>query len=360
MINRIYKYPVIQIYNTRKMTTALTKTRRRTVKKKTVENEIINEIKTLLNKRFEEEDLVKANLLLEALQEYRKVIAEYNDIIGDFIEEEDELYREETEAFQMTAKTYEENIKAYLRRHNEDNVSTATTSGAVGVKLPKICIQPFDGEALKWRTFIEQFEATVDIKDDLSDIEKFTYLKGYLRDSALEAINGLTLTSDNYVQAKELLKRRFGNSQLIISSHMNNLISLNKIINRNVKELRILYDKIEGNVRALNSLGINSNNFGPLLIPIILEKLPNVIRLQVSRKLGVGNWKIEEFMGSINEELRRENYDLLTVDEEDKRENRSRLNKYTKPVMTGLLTINNRLVKCVFCKGDHYSDKCSY
>ena len=64
---------MIQIYNTRKMTTALTKTRRRrTVKKKTVENEIINEIKTLLNKRFEEEDLVKANLLLEALQEYRK------------------------------------------------------------------------------------------------------------------------------------------------------------------------------------------------------------------------------------------------------------------------------------------------
>ena len=121
--------------------------------------------------------------------------------------------------------------------------------------------------------------------------------------SALEAINGLTLTSDNYVQAKELLKRRFGNSQLIISSHMNNLISLNKIINTNVKELRILYDKIEGNVRALNSLGINSNDFGPLLIPIILEKLRNVIRLQVSRKLGVGNWKIEEFMGSINEEL---------------------------------------------------------
>ena len=60
-------------------------------------------------------------------------------------------------------KTYEGNIKAYLRRHNEDNVSTATTNRAVGVKLPKICIQPFDGEALKWRTFIEQFEATVDI-----------------------------------------------------------------------------------------------------------------------------------------------------------------------------------------------------
>ena len=55
----------------------------------------------------------------------------------------------------------------------------------------------------------------------------------------------------------------------------------------------------------------------------------------------------------------RENYDSLTVDEEDKRENRNRLDKYTKPVTTGSLTINNRLVKCVFCKGDHYSDKCN-
>ena len=72
---------------------------------------------------------------------------------------------------------------------------------------------------------------------------------------------------------------------------MNNRISLNKIVGTNVKELRVLYDQIEGNVRALNSLGVDSKDFGPLLIPIILEKLPNVIRLQVSRKFGVGNWK---------------------------------------------------------------------
>ena len=52
------------------MTTALTKTRRKRT---------ISEINVLLNKPFVEEDIIKANLLVESLQEYRKVITEYND-----------------------------------------------------------------------------------------------------------------------------------------------------------------------------------------------------------------------------------------------------------------------------------------
>ena len=40
------------------------------------------------------------------------------------------------------------------------------------------------------------------VKEDLSEIEKFTYLMGYLRGSA---INGLPLTMDNHTQAKEIL-----------------------------------------------------------------------------------------------------------------------------------------------------------
>ena len=82
--------------------------------------------------------------------------------------------------------------------------------------------------------------------------------------------------------------------------------------------------KDNGNVHALNSLGVDSKGFGPLLIPIILEKLPKVIRLQVSRKLGVGNWKIDEFMSSINKEVTaRESSDFLKADEEEKKKSRN-------------------------------------
>ena len=63
---------------------------------------------------------------------------------------------------------------------------------------------------------------------------------------------------------------------------MNNLIILEAIIQPSVKEMRKLHDTIERNVRVLRSLGLNYEHFGPLLVPIILEKLPNTLKLQIS------------------------------------------------------------------------------
>ena len=92
---------------------------------------------------------------------------------------------------------------------------------------------------------------------------------------------------------------------------MNNLIKLDKVNGANVKELRDLYDKIESNVRALKTAGIHQEQVGPLLIPIALEKLPNVKRLQISRKLGK-NWTIDNFLICINTEITaRESYEFM-------------------------------------------------
>ena len=77
---------------------------------------------------------------------------------------------------------------------------------------------------------------------------------------------------------------------------MNELIKLNKVNGSNVTELRELYDRIESNVSALKTVGIQQEPFGSLLIPIILEKIPNVMRLQISRHLGKENWNIDEFL----------------------------------------------------------------
>ena len=93
---------------------------------------------------------------------------------------------------------------------------------------------------------------------------------------------------------------------------MNELIKLNKVNGSNVTELRELYDRIESNVRALKTVGIQQEHFGSLLIPIILEKIPNVIRLQISRQLGKENWNIDEFLQCINREITaRESYEFL-------------------------------------------------
>ena len=107
-------------------------------------------------------------------------------------------------------------------------------------------------------------------------------------------------------------ERKVGNPLVIISTHMNELIKLNKVNDSNVTEMRELYERIESNVRPLKAVGIQQEYFGSLLIPIILEKIPIVIRLQISWQLGKENWNIYEFLQCINREITaRESYGFL-------------------------------------------------
>ena len=61
--------------------------------------------------------------------------------------------------------------------------------------------------------------------------------------------------------------------------------------------------KIESHVRSLGSLNVKSEHYGPLSIPIILEQLPDDIKLQISCTLGRENWQIEEFMTTLKLEI---------------------------------------------------------
>ena len=69
--------------------------------------------------------------------------------------------------------------------------------------LPKLIIKQFG--ILNCQTFWDQYYSSVHVKTNISEIDKFTYLKSLLSESAFETISGLTLTSDNYVEAIKLL-----------------------------------------------------------------------------------------------------------------------------------------------------------
>ena len=86
----------------------------------------------------------------------------------------------------------------------------------------------------------------------LSDIDRFNYLHSLLEHTAFEAISGLTLTSPNYHEVIDILKKRFRNVQQIISRHMNILLNVEVVTShRNLKGLRLLYDLIESHVQSL-------------------------------------------------------------------------------------------------------------
>ena len=188
-------------------------------------------------------------------------------------------------------------------------------------------------------------------QDSLTAIEKFTYLTGQLKGPAADCIQGLSLTSKNYEEAKQLLKERFGNPQVIISAHMNALLKLPKLNNDSVSRLSSFYNTIESNIRSLLTMGLNPSHYDPLLIPVILERLPDAIKLLITRKLGKNNWKILELVECIKEEVdTRENCEFSN----------EKLNgEYFRKTIHSLVgTQKPSRRNCVFCGKSRYSDKC--
>ena len=103
-----------------------------------------------------------------------------------------------------------------------------------------------------------------------------------LEGTGCRALDGFDLTKDNYEQAIDTLKSRFRKYQQIISAHMQEILKLNTYPNETVTQLRTILDKINIHVRGLEALGITSERYGSLLIPLIMSHMPNEITLQVT------------------------------------------------------------------------------
>ena len=172
------------------------------------------------------------------------------------------------------------------------------------VKLPKFEVKKFDGDATEWQSFIESFNAAIDKNSSLSDIQKMNYLLSFVIDEAAATVKGLQLSNANYPIAMKLLTERFGDPQVLISAHMSKLLSLEKIQSiYDIKGLRRVYDEVETQVRSLNCLGLEAANYGPMYIPVLFGKLPDELKLIISRQSGKNVWDIKIILNAFKTEL---------------------------------------------------------
>ena len=79
-------------------------------------------------------------------------------------------------------------------------------------KLPNLSIKCFNGNPIEFQSFFDSFQAAIHENNSLKNITKYNYLRTFLRGPTLTSISGLSLTSENYNQAIEILKKRYGNT----------------------------------------------------------------------------------------------------------------------------------------------------
>jgi len=135
-------------------------------------------------------------------------------------------------------------------------------------------------------------------------VNKFTYLQSLLEGPASRAIAGLQLTAPNYAEAIQTLKKKFGNKQQIIHRHMDSLLVLEPVQSpSNTRALRRLYDEAEFQVRSLRSLEVPVDSYGNMLSKMLVNRLPQEIKLIVNREFGDGVWHIDELMTIVEKEI---------------------------------------------------------
>ena len=220
--------------------------------------------------------------------------------------------------------------------------------------MPKLGLSQFAGNPLDWQGFWDQFRVSIHDKSSVNDIDKFNYLKGCLKEEDQATISGLTLSSENYNEATDVLKDRFGNEQVIISAHIESLLKIDKTRSvTNIKGLRMLYTHVENCIRKLKALKLDTAGYGSLLIPILKDRLPDEINVIITRQFCGQIWSLDKIMQYFGNELKAQetcNLDKVTSDFSRKRE------PYTT---SGLFAHSrNKRYSFVYCSGDHFSSRC--
>ena len=80
-------------------------------------------------------------------------------------------------------------------------------------KLPKLVISKFEGTALDWLRFWNQFETEIDQQDHISSVTKYSYLKEFLLPHVRKLVDSLPFTSAGYSRAKAFLLLSLVNQQ---------------------------------------------------------------------------------------------------------------------------------------------------
>ena len=215
----------------------------------------------------------RLNALKNNFNEQLKNIKTLDNEILDLLEEDD-IEAEIASSLSENDKYYDilSRIEAHLNQVPPSSSSSGSTTSSLSiapsshsdtteVNLPKVNLPFFDGNPLNWQSYWDQFQASVDLKTSIQKVVKFNYLKSSLKETVLKCISGLSLTNENYDEAVKILKERYANPQMLISSHMEALVKLNPVKHKNdVKGLRKIYDQVESSIRNLKSLKVEEES----------------------------------------------------------------------------------------------------
>eukprot|EP00794_Sanderia_malayensis_P015519 gene15519-biopygen11979 len=317
--------------------------------------------------------ITKADALLNTLREKKKYLHQLNEKIMELcdiediereVEESDEINTNITEIItrldglkiRLTSQNVHEERRSSTPNHLNHSHTSSNSRMLTGIRLPKFSLGKFNGDVMRFQAFWQSFTCTIDENEELPKIQKMSYLVNALEGQAYKAIEGMDLTEGNYDEVKEILKARFGKTQQIISSHMQALLNLGH--KTTMMSTREVYDNLNIHIRGLKSLGVTSKEYGSLLVPVVMTRLPSEIAIEVARKTTEDVWDIEEILEIVRKEI--EAREVSTkVKMNDRRPDRTSQQQVSGTTRAFVTADKQKQIQCFFCKNAHYASNCT-
>ena len=146
------------------------------------------------------------------------------------------------------------------------------------IRLPQIKLQKFNGNIEEWLSFRDLFVSLIHSKAELSDVEKFFYLRGSLDAIPTAKIDHLKITAENYTIAWTILLNKYDNDKMLKKQQVQSLFELPELIEESASELRELMEDFVRVVQTLDRVLEDADYKDLLLVNILSSRLDPVSR----------------------------------------------------------------------------------
>lgn len=319
-----------------------------------------------LEKKEEQTVLSKTAIIeiVERTSSFKDILSNFDEIQGQIesICENPEQQLEERDFFETFYFELLSRAKSLEERDKDDSVhsiisghsgSSRHSGSAVDVrkniKLPVINLTKFSGDLNKFQEFHDTYLSLVHDNSNLSDIERFHYLRSVLEGEALEVLHSIPFSAANYRNAWELLCERFLNKQLLAHNNIKLILNLPSMQKEVYSQMREIQDGLAKQLKSLRSLNLNETQlFESLIIFIISSKLdPRTVRDWEAQQ-----GRDDEFPTLIKfQQFLKEKCNLLEILS-------LKADHGTKTKRSNCMVTSNNLMSCFHCKDNHSIYNC--
>ena len=218
------------------------------------------------------------------------------------------------------------------------------------LKLPKIVVPIFEGNIADWVAFYSLFEELVHKNSSLNNLEKFQYLKTFLKGEPLTIVNRFILSENNYEAALNSLIKRYQSLRLLVNHYVSLVLQYTNNGNKHFNLSNFLQIH-ESTYFGLNNLNLK-NPFDALFFQICYSNLPIGWRTKVDEHFQTESGSlpdIVEFFDYI--QSMNKSFELRQVDEQKQPVS-------TRPEPKRIHNITEIKFTCPICKKNHKIYNC--